>query len=101
MKRFLFTVLFAILGGAVGFVAPLVVLVPLGVVLSWLHDDPAAGGVLSFLMIGLGPLCALAGIALAIDLVNRRYYPDKDKSAFDPGRRRFLTGMFGSVRKGE
>jgi hypothetical protein len=102
MKRLLVTVLFAFMGGIAGFVLPLVLLFALAAVLSWWHGDPAAGGVLSFLMIPLGPIGALTGIVLTVWRVNRWYAEKtgeiKRKSDFEPGRRRLLAGMFAGNR---
>jgi len=103
MKRLLVTLLFAFIGAAAGFVVPLASLLALAAVLSWWHGDPAAGGVLSFLMIPLGPIGVLTGIVMAVVRVNRWYTgkagETKRKSDFDPGRRRLLTGMLVLLRK--
>ncbi len=40
--------------------------------LSWRHDDPAAGGVLSFLLIGIGPIGCLLGTLLATIWTHRK-----------------------------
>jgi hypothetical protein len=102
MKRLLVTALFAIIGGIAGFLLPLVILLALAAVLSWWHGNPAAGGVLSFFMIPLGPIGVVTGIIFAVARVNR-WYTDKTgeakrRSGFDPGRRRLLAGMFGKER---
>ena len=103
MKRLLVTVLFGSMGGVAGFVVPLVSLLALAAVISWWHEDPAAGGVLSFLMIPLGPIGVLTGIVMAVVRVNRWYTgktgETKRKADYDPGRRRLLTGMFWGGRK--
>lgn len=105
MKRLLVTVVCAFLCGVAGFFVPLVPLLGLAAVLSWWHGDPAAGGVLSFLMIPLGPIGVLMGIVLAVGFVNR-WYADKAgaskrTSGFDLGRRRFFARMFGGERHDE
>jgi hypothetical protein len=95
MKRMFVTIVFACIGGIVGFILPLVLLVVLGFIYAAIYRDPAAGGVLAFVMIGLGPIGALAGIALAVSYVNRWYAggpsPSERWSQPDPGRRRFFA----------
>lgn len=94
------TLLFAFIGGVAGFVVPMVSLLALAAILSWWYGDPAAGGVLSFLMIPLGPIGVVTGMVMAVAHVNRWYTGKTNrKSDFDSGRRRFLAGMFGGERK--
>jgi hypothetical protein len=93
LQRFLMTLLLAFACGFAAFAGPLMLLFAIAGVLSWWHGDPAAGGALGFLMIGLGPICVLTAIAMAIAGVNRRYMREsKRKADFEPGRRRLLTG---------
>ncbi|MCI0683292.1 MAG: hypothetical protein L0Y71_14410 [Gemmataceae bacterium] len=73
MVRILVTILVALLGGIAGFLLPLACLLMFAAVLSWWLRDPAAGGVLSFLMIPLAPIGVLTGIVLAVTWVNRWY----------------------------
>jgi hypothetical protein len=95
MKRIVVTILFACIGGTIGFLLPLAVLVVLGFVYAAIYRDPAAGGVLAFVMIGLGPIGVLAGIALAVSYVNQWYSVGPSASERwsqpDPGRRRFFA----------
>ena len=105
MKRFFVTVVFAIIGGVAGFTLPLALLLALAAGLFWWHGDPAAGGVLSFLMIPLGPIGVATGILLAVARVNR-WYSDragesKPASTLDLGRRKFLENVLGSERHNE
>jgi hypothetical protein len=95
MRRFLVTLILALFGAVVGFLLPLIALVTMAIVLEWYHGDPAAGGVLSFLMIPFGPIGILAGVVVGITQANSLFagpVPEKHRPVFDPGRRQFLTG---------
>jgi hypothetical protein len=98
MKRFLVTTLLATLGAMVGFVAPFVCLLVLAVLVSWWHEDPAAGGVLGFFMIALGPIGIAIGIVTGVVLANRisDNTPKSHQNAgICPQRRRFLARLTG------